>query len=113
MVHLRLPRMDIHYSIMIRRENLIPPGEILLEEFLRPMKISQNKLAMDIRVPAPRINAIVNGKRAITADTALRLSRYFGTGPEFWINLQRNYDLCVAASRSKKALTDIPQLTEA
>ena len=95
---------------MIRTENLIPPGEILLEEFLRPMKISQNKLAMDIRIPTPRINAIVNGKRAITADTALRLGRYFGTGPEFWINLQSNYDLCVAASHSKEELAIIPQL---
>ena len=95
---------------MIRTENLIPPGEILLEEFLRPMKISQNKLAMDIRIPTPRINAIVNGKRAITADTALRLGRYFGTGPEFWINLQSNYDLCVAASRNKEELAVIPQL---
>ena len=95
---------------MIRTENLIPPGEILLEEFLRPMKISQNKLAMDIRIPTPRINAIVNGKRAITADTALRLGRYFGTGPEFWINLQSNYDLCVAASRCKEELSVIPQL---
>ena len=95
---------------MIRTESLIPPGEILLEEFLRPMKISQNKLAMDIRVPTPRINAIVNGKRAITADTALRLGRYFGTGPEFWINLQNNYDLCVAAIRSKEELAAIPQL---
>ena len=95
---------------MIRTENLIPPGEILLEEFLRPMKISQNKLAMDIRIPTPRINAIVHGKRAITADTALRLGRYFGTGPEFWINLQSNYDLCVAASRCKEDLAVIPQL---
>ena len=95
---------------MIRTENLIPPGEILLEEFLRPMKISQNKLAMDIRSPTPRINAIVNGKRAITADTALRLGKYFGTGPEFWINLQSNYDLCVAASRSKEDLEFIPKL---
>ena len=95
---------------MIRTENLRPPGEILLEEFLRPMKISQNKLAMDIRIPTPRINAIVNGKRAITADTALRLGRYFGTGPEFWINLQSNYDLCVAASRCKEELSVIPQL---
>ena len=95
---------------MIRTENLIPPGEILLEEFLRPMKISQNKLAMDIRIPTPRINAIVNGKRSITADTALRLGRYFGTGPEFWINLQSNYDLCVAANRSKDELAVIPQL---
>ena len=95
---------------MIRMENLIPPGEILLEEFLRPMKISQNKLAMDIRVPTPRINAIVNGKRAITADTTLRLGRYFGIGPEFWINLQSNYDLCIASNRLKGKLADIPQL---
>ena len=98
---------------MTRMENLIMPGEILLEEFLRPMKISQNKLAMDIRVPTPRINAIVNGKRSITADTALRLGKYFGTGPEFWINLQSNYDLCVAACRLKGELADIPQLAQA
>ena len=75
---------------MIRTENLIHPGEILAEEFLKPMNISQNKLAMDIHVPTPRINAIVKGSRAITADTALRLGKYFGTGPEFWINLQAN-----------------------
>lgn len=95
---------------MIRTDNLIAPGKILLKEFLRPMRISQNKPAMDIRVPTPRINAIVNGKRAISADTALRLGKYFGTGPEFWINLQSNYDLCVAASRSKEELAVIPQL---
>ena len=64
---------------MIRTENLIHPGEILAEEFLKPMNISQNKLAMDIHVPTPRINAIVKGSRAITADTALRLGKYFGT----------------------------------
>ena len=69
---------------MIRTENLIHPGEILAEEFLKPMNISQNKLAMDIHVPTPRINAIVKGSRAITADTALRLGKYFGTGPEFF-----------------------------
>ncbi len=68
---------------MIRKSNPTHPGEILLEEFLKPMSISQNKLAMDIRVPTPRINAIVKGTRAITADTALRLGKYFGTGPEF------------------------------
>ena len=96
---------------MIRRENPIPPGEILLEEFLCPMKISQNKLAMDIRVPTPQINAIVNGKRAITADTALRLGRYFGTGPEFWIKLQNNYDLCISANHLKDELAVINQLT--
>ena len=95
---------------MIRTINLIHPGEILMEEFLKPMKISQNKLAMDIHVPAPRINAIAKGTRAITADTALRLGKYFGTGPEFWINLQTNYDLCVAAAESQKEIDAIPQL---
>lgn len=96
---------------MIRTKNLIHPGEILLEEFLKPMGISQNKLAMDIHVPAPRINAIVKGARAISADTALRLGRYFGTGPEFWINLQSNYDLCIAATESQREIEAIPQLT--
>ena len=95
---------------MIRTKNLIHPGEILMEEFLLPMNISQNKLAMDIRVPAPRINAIAKGTRSITADTALRLGKYFGTGPEFWINLQSNYDLCVAATASQKEIDAIPQL---
>ena len=95
---------------MIRTKNLIHPGEILMEEFLKPMNISQTKLAMDIHVPAPRINAIAKGTRAITADTALRLGKYFGTGPEFWINLQTNYDLCVAAAESQKEIDAIPQL---
>ena len=80
----------------MRTKNLIHPGEILLEEFLIPMGISQNRLSLDIRVPAPRINAIVHGKRAITADTALRLGRYFKVEPQFWLNLQSNYDLGVA-----------------
>ena len=94
---------------MIRTKNMIHPGEILLEEFLKPMEISQNKLALDLHVPAPRIYAIVKGTRAITADTALRLGRYFGTGPEFWINLQSNYDLCVAAAECLKEIEVIPQ----
>ena len=94
---------------MIRTKNLIHPGEILLEEFLKPMEISQNKLALDLHVPAPRIYAIVKGTRSITADTALRLGRYFGTGPEFWINLQSNYDLCVAAAECRKEIDCIPQ----
>ncbi|HEC60827.1 MAG TPA: addiction module antidote protein, HigA family [bacterium] len=71
----------------------IHPGEILLEEFLKPMGISQYRVAKDIRVPARRINEIVHGKRAITPDTALRLSRYFGLSERFWINLQSVYDL--------------------
>ncbi len=71
----------------------IHPGEILLEEFLEPMGISQYKLAKDISVPPRRINEIVQGKRSISANTALRLSRYFGLSERFWLNLQSRYDL--------------------
>lgn len=74
----------------------IHPGEILLEEFLLPMGISQNRLAIDVGVPARRINEIVLGRRRITADTALRLSRYFETTPQLWLGLQTDYDLDVA-----------------
>ena len=82
----------------MRTKNLIHPGEVLLEEFLFPMGISQAKLSTDIRVPSTRISAIVHGKRAISADMALRLGRYFKMEPQFWLNLQNNYDLCVAES---------------
>jgi addiction module HigA family antidote len=71
----------------------IHPGEILLEEFLKPMGISQYRLAKDISVPPRRINEIVHGKRSITADTALRFGRFFGMSPQFWLNLQNRYDL--------------------
>lgn len=71
----------------------IHPGEILEEEFLEPLGLSQYRVAVDISVPQRRINEIVHGKRAITADTALRLARYFGTTDQFWLNLQTNYDL--------------------
>jgi addiction module HigA family antidote len=71
----------------------IHPGEILLEEFLIPMDISQYRLSKDISVDPRRINEIVHGKRAISADTALRLGRYFGMSPQFWLNLQSHYDL--------------------
>ena len=74
----------------------IHPGEVLLEEFLKPMGLSQNRLALDIGVHARRINEIVLGKRRITADTAHRLARYFGTSPQFWLGLQTDYDLDVA-----------------
>ena len=74
----------------------IHPGEILLEEFMKPMGISINRLARDIVVPPGRISAIVNGKRAITADTAMRLGRYFGTSPEVWMGLQADYELRLA-----------------
>jgi addiction module HigA family antidote len=77
----------------------IHPGEILLEEFLKPLGLSQYQLAKDLRVPARRINEIVLGKRGISADTALRLSRYFSLSEPFWINLQARYDLEVEKDR--------------
>jgi len=82
----------------MREDKLQPvhPGEVLLEEFLRPMHLSQNRLALDIGVHPRRINEIVLGKRSITADTALRLARYFGTSPQFWLGLQADYDLDMA-----------------
>src|SRR4030067_1275041 len=73
----------------------IPPGEILLEEFMKPMGVSINALSRDLDVPPNRISEIVNGKRSITADTALRLQRYFGVEAQFWLNLQTEYDLRV------------------
>ena len=78
---------------MAKKLEPIHPGEILLEEFLSPMGISQYRLAKDITVPPRRINEIVHGKRSITADTALRLGRFFGMSPQFWLNLQTRYDL--------------------
>ena len=78
----------------------VAPGEILLEEFMKPIPLSAHALALFLHVPATRIQAIVNGKRAITADTALRLSRFFGNSAEFWLNLQKNYDLDVATRAS-------------
>lgn len=75
----------------------VHPGEILLEEFLKPMNLSQNKIAIAIRVPARRINEIVLGKRRISADTALRLAKYFGNSAQFWLGLQMEYDLDITA----------------
>ncbi len=82
----------------------IHPGEVLLEEFIKPMNLSQNRLAIDIGVDARRINEIVLGKRAVTADTALRLSRFFGNSPQFWLGLQSQYDLDVAEDLLGKRL---------
>ena len=82
----------------------VHPGEVLLEEFLRPMNLSQNRLALDISVPPRRINKIVLGKRSITADTALRLGRYFRMSPQFWLGLQMDYDLDVAEDALAKRL---------
>jgi addiction module HigA family antidote len=77
----------------------VHPGEILREDFLLPLDLSMNQLAMDLRVPVTRITEIAHGRRAITADTALRLGRYFKTSPEFWLNLQTFYDLETAKDR--------------
>ncbi|MFC1495698.1 HigA family addiction module antitoxin, partial [Thermodesulfobacteriota bacterium] len=82
----------------------IHPGEILREEFLEPMGISQYRLAKDISVPPRRINEIVHGKRAITADTALRLGRFFNMSPQFWLNLQTRYDLEVTEDQLENRL---------
>ena len=89
---------------MSRKIEPIHPGEILLEEFLIPMEISQYRLAKDISVPARRINEIVLGKRAITADTALRLSAYFGLSEKFWLNLQMRYNLEIEKDRLQDRL---------
>ena len=97
-------------------ETIMPPvhpGEILLEEFLDPLSVSQYRLARDIRVPARRINEIVHGQRRISADTALRLARYFGTSERFWINLQARYDLEIEKDRLGGSLDEIRPLSAA
>jgi len=84
---------------MSRKISPVHPGEILMEEFLKPMELSQNRLAKALSVPARRINEIVLGKRAVTADTALRLGKYFDMEPEFWLNLQKRYELELAKDK--------------
>lgn len=91
----------------------IPPGEILMEEFLVPMGVTQNRLAVSIGVPPRRINEIVHGKRRITADTALRLGRFFSMSAQFWINLQVRYDLEVEMDALGDALDSIQPLRTA
>ena len=88
-----------------RKVSPIHPGEVLMEEFLKPMGISQYRLAKDISVPPRRINEIVHGDRCITADTALRLGRYFGISPQFWLNLQSHFDLAQEEDRIGDRLT--------
>jgi addiction module HigA family antidote len=88
-----------------RKMSPVHPGEILLLEFLKPLSISQYRLARDISVPPRRINEIVRGSRSITADTALRLARYFGTSDRFWLNLQARHDLEVEKERLGNRLT--------
>ncbi len=89
---------------MPKKLNPILPGEILWKEFMEPLAISQNKLARDIDVPVTRIGDIVHGRRGITADSALRLGVYFGTTPEFWLNLQTRYDLKVSKRKLLPAI---------
>lgn len=84
---------------MTKKLSPITPGDVLLEEFLKPMEITQNKLAQDINVPANRVSQIIHGKREITADTAIRLGKYFGIEPEFWLNLQMRYNMKIAKSK--------------
>ena len=87
-----------------KRIQPIHPGEILMEEFLTPLGLSQNQLANDIGVPPRRINEIVHGKRRITADTALRLAHYFKMSPQFWLGLQMDYDLDIEEDKLSKRL---------
>ncbi len=91
----------------------VHPGEILLTEFLEPLAVSQYQLAKAVDVPARRINEIVHGQRRISADTALRLARYFGTSERFWMNLQARYDLEVEKDRLGTALDEIQPLSTA
>jgi addiction module HigA family antidote len=88
----------------VKKLKAIHPGEVLLEEFLKPMNLSQNRLALAIGVPPRRVNEIVLGKRGITANTALRLGRYFGMSPQFWLGLQMDYDLDITADSLEKRL---------
>ncbi len=91
----------------MRTENLIHPGEILREEFMIPMGISQSKLAIELRIPVTRVADIIKERRSISADTAVRLGIFFGTGPEFWTNLQSNYDLGMALKKNKEEFSTI------
>jgi addiction module HigA family antidote len=84
----------------------VHPGETLREDFLKPLGLTANRLAMELRVAVTRVNDIVRGKRAISADTALRLARYFGTTPQFWMNLQANYDLELAQDARGPEIVD-------
>ena len=95
-----------------RRLAPIHPGEVLLEDFLRPLELSQYRLAKSLSVPGRRINEIVLGKRAITADTALRLARFFGTSERFWLNLQTSYDLELERDRLRGRLSQEVEVLE-
>jgi addiction module HigA family antidote len=96
----------------MKKLQLVTPGEILLEEWLKPMGLSQYRLAIEIGVPPRRINEIVHGKRGISADTALRLARFFGTDAQSWLNLQSHYDMEKAQLETGKALDKIMPWSE-
>ncbi|WP_456325344.1 HigA family addiction module antitoxin [Desulfonauticus submarinus] len=91
---------------MAKKLEPITPGEILLEEFMKPLNITQSQLARDINVPPNRISQIIHGKREITPDTALRLGKYFGIEPEFWMNLQMRYNMKVAKTNLEKKIDE-------
>jgi len=96
---------------MARKLRPVHPGEILLEEFMKPLGLSMNRMAMDLRVPVTRIADIVNERRGITADTALRFARYFKNSPTFWMNLQTRFDLEIAGDRiAAKVQRDVQPL---
>jgi len=99
-----------------REKKLAPihPGEMLREDFLKPLHLSANRLALGVRVPVTRITDILRGRRSITADTALRLGRYFGTSAQFWLNLQRDYDLELAEDELRERIErEVQPLAEA
>jgi antitoxin HigA-1 len=96
----------------INKMRPIHPGEILREEFLIPLGMSAHALALELKVPAPRINDIVSERRAITPDTALRLARYFGNTPQFWLNLQTSYDLKIAERKISAKIDRLPRLNK-
>ena len=100
-------------STITKKLKPIHPGEVLMEDVIQGFGITQNKLAVSIGVPPRRINEIVHGKRSITADTALRLSRYFGTSAQFWLNLQDNYDLDIEQDAIQQQLDAISPLQSA
>ena len=100
--------MKFKFLIIMAKLKNVHPGEILLEEFLNPLEISAYRLSKDIGIPQSRTSQIVKGRRRITADTALRLSRYFGTTAKFWLGLQDDYDLEEELERLEKELKTIP-----
>ena len=98
---------------MARRLKNVHPGEVLAEEFLKPLEVSAYRLAKDIGVPATRVSEILHGRRGITADTALRLAKYFGTSAKFWLGLQEDYDLEEESTAKAKELSAIVPLEQA